>query len=115
MDKPRNLRDRVHFQQRGVIDDGAGNEVSGPWATQFTVAAAFRPLRGGEAVMGARLEGRQPYIVTVRQSSQTRQVSTDWQMIDARDASRIFNVRAASDPDGLRAWLEILVEQGVAI
>lgn len=105
---------RVHFQSRAVVDDGAGNEVAGPFETQFTVSASFAPLRGGEEVMAARLGGQQPYIVTVRQSSQTRQATTDWRLVDARDVSRIFNIRAINDPDGRRAVFEILAQQGVA-
>ena len=105
----RRLRERVHFQQR--TDDG-----DGPFVTQSTVAAGFRPLRGGEDVMASRLSGVQPYIVTVRQSSQTRavKVDTDWRMVDARDEAREFNIRAINDPDGLRQWFEILVQEGVA-
>jgi hypothetical protein len=37
------LRDRVTFQRRGTIDDGYGNEVSGPWTDVFSVAANIRP------------------------------------------------------------------------
>jgi len=104
---PVNLRDRVHFQQRS--DDG-----DGPFVTQFTVAAGFRPLRGGDEVMGSRLSGVQPYIVTVRQSSQTRQVTPDWRMVDARNEAREFNIRAIADPKSDRAWFELLVQEGVA-
>jgi len=109
MVKPRNLRHRVHFQQRT-------NDGDGPFETVFTVAAGFKPLRGGEDVMASRLSGVQPYIITVRQSSQTRavKVDTDWRMVDARDVSREFNIRAISDPDDLREWFDILVQDGVA-
>lgn len=108
------LRERVHFQSRELIDDGYGNEQSGPWTTRFTVAAGFRPLRGGEAVMASRLESRQPYIVTVHQSSDTRGVTTDWRIVDARNTGRVFAISAApTDPDGKRAWLEILAIEGM--
>lgn len=107
------LNSRVTFQRRVTADDGYGNEV-GEWQTQFTVWAGFKPLRGTETVMAARLSGRQPYIVTIRQSSQTRQITTDWRAVDARNSSRVFNIRAITDPDGTRAWLEVLTEQGVA-
>lgn len=108
------LRERVHCQCRDAVDDGYGNEVAGGWTTQFTVAAAFRPLRGGEEVMAARLAGVQPYIVTVRQSSQTRRITTDWRLVDARNASRVLNIRAIHDPDGKRADFEMLAQDGVA-
>lgn len=109
------LRSRLQFQLRTAGDDGMGGQGAfGPYATQFTVWAALAPLRGGEAVMGSRLSGRQPYIITVRNSSQTRLVTTDWQIVDDRDANRVFAVSAPpTDPDGMRAWLEILATEGV--
>ncbi len=108
----RRLRGSVHFQSREAVDDGAGNEVSGPWVTRFTVAASFKPMRGGEQVMAARLEGLQPYVVTVRESSATREATTDWRLVDARNAARIFAITAISDPDQMGAWLDILATEG---
>ncbi|WP_371346228.1 phage head closure protein [Ancylobacter sp. IITR112] len=106
------LRERVHFQSRTVVDDGYGN-TRGAWVTRFTVAAGLRPLRGGEQVMASRLQGVQPYVLTVRQSSQTREVASDWRVVDARDASRVFAITAPpTDPDALGLWLDILVTQG---
>lgn len=106
------LRERVHFQSRAAVDDGYGNS-RGEWVTRFTEPAAMKPLRGGEEVMAARLQGVQPYVVTVRQSSRTRQVASDWRLVDARDPSRVFAVASPpSDPDGRRQWLDILVRLG---
>lgn len=110
------LRFRLHCQSKGQAIDELGNPVPGgtPWATRFTVSAGMKPRNGGEAVIAGRLEGRQPYIVTVRSSEQTRQITSDWQLIDARDASRVFAVKTAADPDGKRQWIEILAESGIA-
>jgi head-tail adaptor len=109
------LRYRLLFQKRGQGSDGLGGVGAfGPWVDQFTVYAAMLPLRGSEAVMGARLAGRQPYVVSVRQSTNTRQVTSDWQIVDARNPDRVFAISAPpTDPDGTRAWLEILVTEGV--
>ncbi len=108
------MRERLHFQRRGVGDDGLGHQVpSGPFATVFTVSAAMRPLQGTEAVMASRLQGRQPYVVTVRKSSQTAPVTAAWRLVDARNADRVFAIAAPpADPDGRNAWLEILVTEG---
>jgi len=38
-------------------------------------------------------------------------VTADWRIVDARDERRVFNIRAIHDPDGKRAWLDMLVEQ----
>ena len=117
MAKPRvagsgDLRDRLHFQKRGVADDGFGNEVAGPFVTAFTAAASMLPLAGGEAVQAARLASRQPYVVTIRQSMQARQITTAWRIEDARTPGRYFNITAVADPDGRRQWLELLVTEG---
>ncbi|WAX93192.1 head-tail adaptor protein [Aminobacter sp. NyZ550] len=110
------LRNRVNCQFKGPATDEFGNPVPGGavWQTAFSVRAGFRPRNGGEAVMAGRLQGVQPYIVTVRQSSNTRQITPTWRLVDANDATRIFNVRSLADPDNQGAWLELLVEQGVA-
>jgi SPP1 family predicted phage head-tail adaptor len=108
------LRNRLTFQSRGQEADGWGGEpkAAGAFVDRFTVWAAMKPLHGSEAVQAARLTGRQPYIVTVRQSSDTRQIKTGWRIEDARQPGRYLNITALSDPDGQRAWLEILATEG---
>ncbi len=106
------LRGRAHFQKREVVDDGAGNEVSGEFVTQFTAAVGFKAKLGGEEVMAARLDGIQPYVVTVYQSPQSRLVDPEWRIVDARDPSRIFAITAIHDPDQRGAMFEMLVKQG---
>lgn len=110
------LRNTVHCQKKGPATDEFGNMVPGgtAWATQFTVRAGFRPRNGGEVVLAGRLQGVQPYIVTVRQSSQTRQITPEWRLVDGRDPARVYAVRSVADPDSKRMWLELLVEHGIA-
>lgn len=109
------LRERLQFQKRGSQDDGWGGAPTGhgPFVTAFTVSAGMRPRTGGEEVTAARLGGRQPYIVTVRNSAQTRQVTTGWQLVDARNTDRVFAVTSPpADPDGKNQWLEFLAVEG---
>lgn len=109
------LRERVHCQFAASEDDGWGTPVpdAGGFATQFTVAAGMRPRTGGEEVTAARLGGKQPYIVTVRNTSQTRQITTAWRLVDARNANRIFAITSPpADPDGRNAWLEFIAIEG---
>lgn len=111
------LRFKLHFQRRSVGTDGWGGPQQdgarrGSFETVFTVRAAMTPLRGTESVMAERLAGRQPWVVAVRSSSQTRQVDTSWQIVDARDESRVFAITGAADPDGRRMWIELLVTEG---
>lgn len=91
-----------------------GNYEQG-FTDQFTVSARLQPKVGGEAVLAARLQGRQTYLIHVRRSSQTRQIMPDWQATDARDSSRVFQIKSPSrNMDEKGAWLEIDAELGVA-
>lgn len=108
------LRGRVHFQQRQLEPDPWGGDPrEGDFATVFTCAAEFIAMRGSETVIASRLQGIQPYIVRVRQSADTRAVDETWRIVDARDTSRVFAIKAPpTDPNQKRAWLDFLVEQG---
>ncbi len=106
------LRARVAFYARSAVDDGYGNKVSGDFEEQFSVRAELRALRGSEAVIAGRLEGRNTFGVYVRSSINTRRIVTDWQMRDARRGTiyAIRTVDAVTDP----RWVFITVESGVA-
>lgn len=106
------LNRRVHLQSREEDDDGWGGTVpgTGDWVTIDTVSAEFRPMRGGEAVIAARLTGKQPYVVRVRQAAATRQIRHDWRLVDARTGEVLELRSPVHDPDGKRAWLEFVVE-----
>ncbi|MQX28871.1 phage head closure protein [Sinorhizobium meliloti] len=106
------LRHKIDLQVRTLIDDGYGNEIAGPYETQATVHAKFHFLRGGEEVMAGRLAGKQPAIITVRQNAATRALTTSWRILTTDGEA--WNIRSITDPDGRRAWLEILAEKGVA-
>lgn len=108
------LADRVKLQRRSPTDDGYGNSViGGQFETVHIVSARLMPLRGGEAVQSARLEGRQPYLLTVRQSSQTRTMDETWRVEDARRPGRVFSiVSPPSDPYGTRAFFDMIVIEG---
>lgn len=106
---------RMGFQKRTYGDDGLGGSGTvGPFETVFTVWVWMKPLRGSEAVMGDRLSGRQPYVAKVRQSSQTRQITSDWQIVDPNIQDRVLAVVSPpADPDGKGAWLEMIATEGV--
>ena len=94
--------------------DELGHPVpgAGGWMAQFTVRAAYRHLRGGEDVMAGRLQGRHTQVITVRASSQTRQITAGWRLVDARDGT-VFNVRDVTQETD-RMWISLLCERGVA-
>lgn len=104
---------RLRFEARQEIDDGDGNPVSGEWLPRFTVWGSRKFLRGGETVLAARLESRQPAILTIRDSRQAREITADWHVVDTVDG-RIYNIRENPKLSDDRGFLEMLVEAGVA-
>lgn len=110
------LRHRVLCQSKGPATDEFDNPVptGGEWQTRFSVRCGMVPRHGGEQVLAGRLAGVQTYVVTMRSGNDTRQITPGWRLVDARDPSRIYNVRSLADPTGKRLWLELLVEHGVA-
>ncbi|MDX0572176.1 head-tail adaptor protein [Sinorhizobium medicae] len=105
------LFEKVAFDERTISSDGHGNE-EGDFAEQFTCRAGYTYLRGGETVIASRLVGRQPVVVRVRASSNTRQIQPDWRMRDLR-SGQSYAVRSVVVVDG-RQFLDVLVESGVA-
>ena len=111
------LRYRLKFAERDTVDDEYGNTSTG-WVERFTVSGNITAKVGGEAVDAARLAGRQPVILTVRRSQDTRQVTTDWKATEVESGTE-FNIRTSIDPfignsnHGL--WIEMIAETGVAV
>lgn len=108
------LRYRCAFQRRAEVDDGWGGTTpgSGPFETQFTASVGLTPRTGGEEVTAARLQGRQPYVATVRYSSETAGITTAWQLV--HDGRTFAITSPPADPDGKRQWMEFIVVEGVA-
>ena len=106
------LRERLHLQRRAP--DANGDRL-GPWSeaeTVITCRARIQPLRGGETVMAARLQGEAWVQIAVRSSNATRQVDDTFRAVDARDPARVFEIRSALD-DEKRVWVTILAVQRV--
>jgi head-tail adaptor len=110
------LRHRVTFSERDQVQDEFGN-VSTGWLERFTCSANILPRLGGEAVEAARLAGRQPVVIRVRASPDTRNVTTDWKATDEK--GREYNIRTAVDPlygdSGHGMYFDMLAETGVAV
>lgn len=73
-----------------------------------TVWCNVRWLRGGESVMQSRLASKSPAILTVRSSSVTRRVTSEWRVVI--DGKR-FEVREDPRESDDRAFLEFLAER----
>lgn len=113
------LNAKVVFQRRAIATDEYGNSVLGPFVDVLTTAARLAPLFGGtESVSAARLAAMQPYNLTVRSSSASREITPAWRVYDARKGLsagvpvRVFNVKTIVDPDENRQWVEMLVVEG---
>ncbi|MBZ9653543.1 phage head closure protein [Phyllobacterium lublinensis] len=101
----------VAFDKRVQTDDGFGNTVAN-WQEQFQARAAYRHLRGGEAVIASRLQGKHIQVVTVRAYTATKAVTTDFRVRDAR-TGQTFNIRDVT-PHLDRQFIDFLIESGVA-
>jgi head-tail adaptor len=105
------LRGKIGFYNRVPIDTDYGT-AAGDWVLQFTRSSRIRYLRGGEEVMGQRLEGVSPIVLTVRSGEETRQITSGWQARNERTGEQ-FQIRAVT-PDEKTAWIDLLCESGVA-
>lgn len=101
----------IIFDCRIQTGDGFGNMVA-DWQDKFSRRAGFAHLRGGEAVLAGRLEGRHAVVIFVRACSQTKYVTTDWRIRDSR-TGEIYNIRDIT-PTTDRQWIDFLCESGVA-
>lgn len=91
-------RSRIAFHSRELISDGHGNS-EGAYQDEpdFVLPATVRARLGGEDTLAGRLEGRNIYNITVRQSANSRLITEDWQ---ARDPAKglVYSIRAKVDP-----------------
>ena len=106
---------QLHYQvallKREQFDDGQGN-TQGKFVEQFQTRAEFIHLRGSEAVMAGRLQGKHTQVIRVRNSSNTRLISTDWMLRDVR-TGKSFNIRDI-EHEVNRQFIALTCESGVA-
>lgn len=88
-----------------------GNTVA-EFAEQFETRAAFVHLRGSEDVLAARLSGKHIQVIHIRSSTASRQVTTDWRVVDKRNGD-VFNIRDVTQETD-RQFISLLLEKGVA-
>lgn len=105
------LRELYAWDQRIEIEDGAGNTV-GEWHEVFRAAAGRVALKGGEAVLASRLEGRQPHLVTIRNSVNAALVTPDWRCRDVRTGKAYAIVTHDIRPR--KDYVDMIVSEGIA-
>lgn len=106
------MRQRITFETRNVSPDGAGNTETTGWTSQFARGARVHPLRGGEEVTAARLQGTQPVIITVRSDSQTRTIDSTWRANDQRNGV-VYDIKSISNNDEKNIYLDLMCVAGV--
>jgi hypothetical protein len=99
------MRDRVTFQQRELDDRG---RRLGPWADRFTLPAQLTWLRAGETIIGQRLQGLRPCLVTVYDTPDARLVDNAWRLVVDGEPGA-FEVKGAT-PARQRAFRDVLAE-----
>lgn len=93
----------------GSDPDGMATDGHAP---QFTVWCGVEWKRGGETVTQARMESRSPAILTVRQTPDTRRITSEWQATihGGPFDGRVFDVKEDPTPTDDRGYLQMLVE-----
>lgn len=103
------LRDLLRFERRALDDAG---ERTGDWEPFVTTAAQVRPIQGREEVLAQRLQGIQPFAITLRASPQSLQVDNTFRAIDARAPATQYEIKSAYTTED-RAWRELLAVKKV--
>ena len=108
-----NLDHRAVFQRPVAGRDEDGQIVQG-WQDVLTEMAAVLYLRGTESVMQARMQSRSPAILTIRGSSLSRQITSEWRVVvrDRSGTERLFEIKEDPRPVERGSFLEMLVESG---
>lgn len=99
---------RVTFDSPTRDADGVQNGWLNDALTRW---AHFRYLRGGEAVLAARLQGRQVVVATVRADTATGAITSEWRM---KHAGTEYNIRTVVPSDD-QGFYELTCESGVAV
>ena len=100
------LTQRAAFYEPFEERDADGMLVQS-WLLRFTLAAHVLYLRGSEAVMQARLQSKNPAIITVRESSQARAITSEWR---AEIGGKLYDIKEDPRPSQDRRLLEMLAE-----
>lgn len=106
------LSELVAFEAEVEGDDGFGGVILG-WSEVFTEHARLKPMRGNEEIIASRLQGLQPYTMTVRSNDRTRTITPAWRARNKRTGG-LYAIKAAVNIDERNQWIELLVMQGDA-
>ena len=106
------LSERIGFEAEVDGDDGYGGVVVG-FAEQFVEPARLEPRVGSETVIASRLQGLQPFTMTVRSNERTRTITPTWRARNTRTGA-LYAIKAEVNIDERNQWIELLVVEGEA-
>lgn len=108
MDKitAQHLTQRAAFYEPFEERDADGMLVQS-WLLRFTLAAHVLYLRGSEAVMQARMQSKNPAIITVRDTPGSRTITSEWR---AEIEGKTFEIKEDPRPEQARRMLAMLAE-----
>jgi len=106
------LSERIGFEAEVEGDDGYGGVVVG-FAEQFEEPARLEPRVGSATVIASRLQGVQPFTMTVRSNERTRTITPAWRARNKRTGV-LYAMKAGVNIDERNQWIELLVVQGEA-
>lgn len=102
------LRERCAIQAESTSDDGMGGQTLS-WSTSATVWARVTPIGGREQVQAQQVQDSVTHRVTIRyRPGLNAGMRLLW-------GSKPLNIRAVTNPDEKKKYLELLTEEGVAI
>jgi head-tail adaptor len=106
------LEFRLRFEERRCVKDRYGNRRDDTWVERLTVWSGVTLLRGGEAVIAARLVGTKSAILKIRVSRNAREVRSEWRAVDVH-SGEVWHIKEPPRLTPDRAYLEMLAQSGV--
>ncbi len=98
------LRTRLTLETASRAADGGGGATV-TWSTVATVWAAVTPSGGAESYALDRVAGTVSHDIVIRYRGDVTPA------MRFRSGERVFDIRAAFDPDGRRRWTKCLAEE----
>lgn len=121
------LHEEFAFFKREEISDGMGN-FEGKWVEQFKTRAGIKyntNRSNYEAIEAARLSGKKPAFLTIRNFQEAAKITPSWCCCDARNTTfntetnqfigEVYNISAIYLDPFNRQYFKLTLESGVAI
>lgn len=111
------------FYRREDVETAPGVPV-GIWVEMFRMRANLAFRDGNEAVIAAKLTGKQPAFLIVRRCKQMEYIATEWCCADARTSNYdeendrftgdVYNIRSIVPDTQNRQFMRLILERGAA-